>query len=107
MVVPPEALAHDALTRLSQADPEATCRRLGAEVDCTAVQGTLDHLRKVMADEPRPDQALALLRQRVVADWPTPSPQRRAAFLTLMMARGTARQHLPLGFDAGILDDLE
>lgn len=103
--MPSESRAHDALTRLSQADAQATCRSLGTNVDCDAVQGTLEHLRHVVQDEARPDLALDLLHKRIAASWPSPSPQRRAAMLTLMMARGTAREHVPLGFDAAVLDE--
>jgi hypothetical protein len=105
--VPAEVLAHDALKRLAQADPEDTCRRLGLDDGREVVQGTLVHLREAVDREPRPDVALQLLHRRVVEAWPEASPQRRTALLTLMMARGTARQHVPLGFDAALMDDLE
>lgn len=104
--VPPQTLAHEALTRLAQADPAATCVDLGEEHGARGVERAQRHLRDCLASEPRPDAALGLFRSRLHADLPAASGDRRAALLVLMVAHGTARQHVPVPFDRATLERL-
>lgn len=98
-LVPPEAAAHHALVQLAGADPASTHAGLGLEQGTAGVRQALGYLREALAQDPRPDAALDLLRRRVHADLPAGDADRRAALMTLMVAQGTARQHVRVPFD--------
>jgi hypothetical protein len=94
-----EALAHHALARLAEEDPALACARLGPEASPDGVAKALGHLRAALREDGRPDVALDLFRARIAEAMPRQGPDRRAAVLTLMLARGAARDHIPLPFD--------
>lgn len=98
-----EDLAQEALRQVAGMDPQRACLDLGVPQDCPAVERTLGQLRDAVPREGRPDVLLDLLQRRVHADYPADSPARRAALLTLMMARGAARRHMALPFDTALL----
>lgn len=94
-----ETLAHHALARLAEEDPARASARLGPDAAPAAVAEALGHLRAALREDDRPDVALDLFRARIAEAMPRQGPDRRAAVLTLMLARGAARDHIPLPFD--------
>lgn len=97
--------AQAALLDLAAQDPTRTCHDLDMDAGCGAVMQAMTDLAAVVRDEPRADHALDLFRERVQRASMADSAERRAAMLAVMLARGTARRHVPLAFDATLLDD--
>lgn len=105
--MPPQAAAHEALARLADADPASTCADLGVPEGTAGVRTALAHLREALDEAPRPDAVLQLFRSRLHADLPAKQADRHAALLTLLMAHGTARQHVRVPFDRATLARLD